>query len=84
MLHHVFKFLAHGVFFVLIGLFMIGGDTLIVYVSCFTLLIDLYLLVIHDICLYFVLCEIKKLFCFACIFHTCVYGFVERFRKYIG
>ena len=62
MLHHVFKFLAHGVFFVLIGLFMIGGDTLIVYVSCFTLLIDLYLLVIHDICLYFVLCEIKKLF----------------------
>ena len=28
---------------VLIGLFMIEGDTLIVYVSCFTLLIDLYL-----------------------------------------
>ena len=27
----------------LFGLSMIGGDTLIVYVSCFTLLIDLYL-----------------------------------------
>ena len=36
-------FLAHDVFFVLIGLSMIGGDTLIVYVSCFILLIDLYL-----------------------------------------
>ena len=43
MLHCVFTFLAHDVFFVLIGLFMIGGDTLIVYVSCFILLIDLYL-----------------------------------------
>ena len=28
-LHDVFTFLAHDVFFVLIGLFMIGGDTLI-------------------------------------------------------
>ena len=35
-----------------------------VHVSCFTLLIDLYLWVIHDICRYFVLCEIKKLFLF--------------------
>ena len=40
---HLFTFLALDVFFVLIGLFMIGGDTLIVYISCFTLLIDLYL-----------------------------------------
>ena len=36
-------FLAHDVFFVLIGLFMIGGDTLMLYVSCFTLFIVLYL-----------------------------------------
>ena len=43
MLHLVFTFLAHDIFFDLIGLFMIGGDILIVYVSCFTLLIDLYL-----------------------------------------
>ena len=40
---HFFFFLAHDVFFVLIGLFMIGVDTLIVYVSCFTLSINLYL-----------------------------------------
>ena len=26
---------------------------------------------------YFVLCEIKNLFCFNCIFHTCVYVFVK-------
>ena len=36
-------FLAHDVFWFLIGLSMIGGDTLFVYVSCFTLIIDLYL-----------------------------------------
>ena len=29
--------------------------------------------------LYFMLCEIKNLFCFTCIFHTCVYLFVESF-----
>ena len=26
---------------------------------------------------YFMLCEIKNLFCFTCIFHTCVYVFVK-------
>ena len=30
---------------------------------------------------YFVLCEIKNLFCFTCIFHTRVYLFVECFRN---
>ena len=30
---------------------------------------------------YFLLCEIKNLFCFTCIFHTCVYVFVECFRN---
>ena len=29
----------------------------------------------------FMLCEIKKSFCFTCIFHTCVYAFVECFRN---
>ena len=38
--------------------------------------------VINDICLYFMNCEIKKLCCFTCIFHTCVYAFVECFRIY--
>ena len=68
-------------------LFFLGGIEFVFgreryYVSCFTLLIDLYLWVIHDICLYCVLCEIKSLFLFTCIFHTCVYVFVECFRKY--
>ena len=35
--------------------------------------------VIYEICLYFVLCEIKNLFCVTCIFHICVYVFVECF-----
>ena len=32
----------------------------------------------------FVLCYVKSrsYFCFACIFHTCIYAFVECFRKY--
>ena len=29
----------------------------------------------------FILCEIKKLLYFTCIFHTCVYVFVECFRN---
>ena len=34
----------------------------------------------------FVLCFMKSriYFCFTCIFHTCVYAFVEYFRKYKG
>ena len=30
---------------------------------------------------YFMLCEIKNLFCFTYIFHTCVYVFVECFKN---
>ena len=29
----------------------------------------------------FMLCEMKKLLCFTCIFHTCVYAFVDCFRN---
>ena len=29
----------------------------------------------------FMLCEIKKLLYFTCIFHTCVYAFVKCFRN---
>ena len=29
----------------------------------------------------FMLCEIKKLLCFTCIFHTCVYAFIDYFRN---
>ena len=75
-----------------LGIFMIGGITLIdihvIFIDscCFVihwLLIYIYELFIH-ICLYFVLCESYKnvipvvftLFC-----HTCVYAFVEYFRN---
>ena len=30
---------------------------------------------------YFMLCEIKNLFCFTCIFHTCVYVFIKCYRN---
>ena len=59
----------------LIGLSMIGGDTLIVYVLVSHCLLFYIYEVIHDICLYFVLCEIKKLFMFYLYFphmHLCV------------
>ena len=61
MLHFVFTFLALVCF---VRLFMIGGDSFIVlYVFCFNcLLIFIYELFI-DICLYFLLSEIKNLFC---------------------
>ena len=29
----------------------------------------------------FMLYEIEKLFCFTCIFHTCIYTFVECFKN---
>ena len=70
---------------------MLGGDTLFydfisIIVSCFTsatLAINLYYEVIHDICLLF-FCFVKSrmyIFCFTCIFHTCIYVFVEYFRN---
>ena len=56
-----------------------------VYVFCFTMLLCLLIYiydVIHDICLYFVLCEIKKFFSiFLVFFHTCVYVFVKCYRN---
>ena len=47
----------------LIGLSMIGGDTLIVYVLVSHCLL-IYINELFIICLYFVLCEIKMLFLF--------------------
>ena len=59
-------------------LFCLGGVEIVFgrgryYLSCFTLLIDLYLWVINDICLYCVLCEVKNLFLFYLYFpHMCL------------
>ena len=63
----------------LIGFSMIGGDTLIVYVLVsHCLLIYIYeLFVIYVFILGYV--KSRSYFCFTCIFHTCVYAFVEVF-----
>ena len=73
------------------GLYMLGGDTLFYVfgyfiVSCFTcatLIINLYYEIIHNICLllFFFFGEIKNLFCFTCIFHTCIYVFIKCYRN---
>ena len=65
---------------------MIGGDTMM-FISVFLFYIVLHCLliyiyaIIHDICLYFMLCEIKNLFIFTCIFHTCIYVLVECYKN---
>ena len=67
-------FLAHDVFVFLIGLSMIGGDNMMyIYIYIYIFLVSHCLLIyiyedIHDICLYFVVCEIKKLFLFCLYF----------------
>ena len=55
---------------------MLGGVYFFLFI-CFLfhfLLIYIYEFFI-GICLYLVLCEIKNLFLFTCIFHTCGYAF---------
>ena len=74
MLHYVFTVLAHDVFLFLFGLSMIRGYTLICICFLFHIALLIYIYeVIHVICLYFVLCEIKKLFFFYLYFpHMCL------------
>ena len=66
-------------------MYMLGGDIILLFLflvsHCSTLAIDLYYEVIHDMSLILCFCEIKNLFCFTCIFHTCAYVFVECFRN---
>ena len=85
MLQCVFTFLAYNVFLFFDWVVHDRGRYIDLYMFLVSHCLLIYIYeVIHDICLYFVLCEIKKLFCFACIFHTYVYAFVECFRKYTG
>ena len=52
-----------GFWCILVGLFILGGDTFIVsYVSCFIAYWLIFVMLFIDICLYFVFCEIKNLF----------------------
>ena len=65
MLHHVFTFLAHDVFFVLFWVIHDKGRYIDLYMFLVSHCLLIYIYeVIYDICLYFVLCEIKKLFMF--------------------
>ena len=60
--------------FYLVGLFMLGGVYFFMFLVSNYLLIYVYEFFI-DICLCCLLFEIKILFYFACIFHTCGYAF---------
>ena len=64
-----FTFFTLAIFFFFVGIFMLGGVYFFaLYVSCFNcLLIYIYEFFI-DICLYFVFCEIKNLFCLLVFF----------------
>ena len=94
-LFDVFHFLAYDVFFlVMMYFFFMGcicqGETLC-FVFCFFLCFLFHIwyawLLIYIMRLFmvyvfqFMFCEIKNLFWFTCIFHTCVYVFVECFRN---
>ena len=81
-------FLAHVIFLYFYEMYMLGGDILFMFLLLFlvshyaTLIIDFIFMRLFMIYIfYFMLCEIKKLFCFTCIFHTCVYVFVECYRN---
>ena len=74
--------------FIIYGLYMLEGDT----IFFFFLLLFLVSHMIHWLLIYimslfmvyvfyFMFCEIKNLFWFTCIFHTCAYVFVECFRN---
>ena len=75
MLHDVFIFLLMMYLFVW-DVYVRGRHYVFISVSCFTcttLAIDLYYEVIHD--------KSRIYFVFTCIFHTCVYVFVECYRN---
>ena len=66
---------------------MLGGDIMFLFLLLFLVSHVLLWLLIYIMRLfmiyvfYFLFCEIKNLFCFTCIFHTCIYVFVECFRN---
>ena len=86
---HCTFFLAHDVFMLMSSFLWVvydrGRHYVLISVSCFTLCyIDywfIFMRLFMIYILYFMLCEIKNLFCFTCIFHTCVYVFVKCYRN---
>ena len=76
-------FLAHDVIFVFDWVFHDRGR----YIDLYMFLVSHCLLIyIYELFLIyvFIVCYVKSrsYFCFTCIFHACVYAFVECFRKY--
>ena len=88
----MYLFLAHDVFisssdvFTFYGMYMLGGDTMFSFLLLFLVSHVLHWLLIYIMrlfiiyVLYFMFCEINNLFCFTCIFHTCVYVFVKCYK----
>ena len=67
-------------------LFCLGGVEILFgrgryYVSCFTLLIDLYFWVIHWYMFLFCVMWNQEFILFSCIFHTCVYASCLVFKE---
>ena len=86
----LYLFLAHDVsiFYVFILLWVVydrGRHYIRISISCFTLcFIDYWFIFMRLFMIYifnFMLCKITNLFCFTCIFHTCVYVFVKCYRN---
>ena len=70
----------------LFEVYMIGGDIIFLFLllvlHCATLIIHLHLWGYSwYISFYFMLCEIKNLFCFTCIFHKYIYVIVMCYRS---
>ena len=90
---HCTFFLAYDIF-ILMSLFFLwvvydrGRHYVLTSISCFTLCYIGYWFIFMRLFMiyvfYFMLCEIKNLFCFTCIFHTCVYVFVKVIHEYIS
>ena len=71
MLHDVLMFFAHAVFLYFYEMYMLGGDIIFIFLfmflvsHCAILIIDFIFMRLFMIYIfYFMLCEIKNLFCF--------------------
>ena len=78
-LHDFFFWLTMYFFF--LWVYMLGGDTMFLFLFLVSHVLHWLLIYIMRLFMiyvfYFLFCEIKNLFCFTCIFHTCVFVFVE-------
>ena len=85
MLHCVFTFLAHDVFLFFDWVIHDRGKYIDLYIFLISHCLLIYIYELFMIYV-FIVCYVKSrsYFCFTYIFNTCVYAFVEYFRKYTG